>query len=300
MSSEGTLLSSSPFRRDALEGKCVLITGGGTGIGFGIATCMGLHGAKVAIASRRQSVIDEACGKLRRMGVKHVFGSTLDVRNAQSCEKLVADTVRAFGGLDVLVNNAAGNFMVSAENLTENGFRTVLDIDLQGSFRMAKASLGALKASKGLIVNITATLQYKAMPFQLHASAAKAGIDTMTNVLGTEWGADYGIRVVGIAPGPIDGTVGGPNGRVFGGMKGEGKELSATKTFIPLGRFGSVHDIGMTAVFLSTNAGAYINSTTIVVDGGHWHGSSAMYASMKRVIKSKSRKEKATHQSAKL
>ena len=289
-------MQGSPFKSDALAGKVVLITGGGTGIGFGIATCFGLHGAKVAIASRRQNVIDDACAKLRSMGVQHAFGATLDVRNSASCEKLVKTVTDALGPIDVLVNNAAGNFMVSAENLTENGLRTVLDIDLQGSFRMAKAALHTLKQTRGLIINITATLQYKAMPFQLHASAAKAGIDTMTNVLGTEWGADYGIRVVGIAPGPIDGTVGGPNGRVFGGMKGEGKELTATKTFIPLGRFGTVHDIGMAAVFLSTSAGAYINSTTLVVDGGHWHGSSAMYAQMKSVIKRKSSKEKSAHQ----
>lgn len=204
---------SSPFRADILKDRVVLVTGGATGIGLGICRCFGSHGAKVAITARRKDVIDNAVQSLRSEGID-AFGVPGDVRDFSKCENSVKQVVDRFGRLDFLVNNAAGNFMVSAEKLTPNGLATVLGIDLQGCFNMSKACLPYLKKSgsetaSACIINITATLQYKATPFQFHAAAAKAGIDVLTNTLGVEW-AQYGIRCVGIAPGPISGTVGGP------------------------------------------------------------------------------------------
>lgn len=204
----------------------------------------------------------------------------------------MAATVDAFGRLDVLVNNAAGNFMASSEDLSANAFRTVIDIDLQGCFNMSRAAFPHLKlAGSGLVINITATLQYKAMPFQAHASAAKAAIDALTNVQGVEWG-EYGIRVVGIAPGPIAGTVGGPTGRVFGAaMQGNANQKSFIQQFVPLGRWGEVSDIAYTALFLATPAGSYITAEQIVVDGGNWHGTSAYHQRGKAIGKHKTRDE---------
>jgi len=174
----------SDFRADLMAGKTIVITGGATGIGFGIATQFGLHGANVVVGSRRGTVVEEACKKLSAMGIK-CAGTTCDVRSKESCDALANYAVETFNHIDVLVNNAAGNFMSSAEAITENGFRTVIDIDLQGSFNMSKACLPYLKQSgKGVIINITATLHYKSHPFQMHAAAAKAGIDVMTETLG--------------------------------------------------------------------------------------------------------------------
>ena len=238
--------------------------------------------------------------KLRAEGVD-AFGVPGDVRDPEKCKSSVEQVVAHFGRLDYLVNNAAGNFMVSTEELTPNGLATVLGIDLQGCFNMAKAALPHLKkagAEHGLacIINITATLQYKATPFQFHASAAKAGIDVLTNNIGVEW-AEYGIRCVGIAPGPISGTVGGPGGRVFGGAGQAGveaKEPSArfVRRSTPAGRYGRVDDIGLAAVYLCSSAGGFITATTLVVDGGQWHGTSGSYLAAREMIAEKSKSEK--------
>jgi len=199
------------------------------------------------------------------------------------------------------VNNAAGNFMCTAEELSTNGFKTVQEIDLMGTFNTCSAALPYLKRQTGsndlaLIINITATLHYRAFPFQIHAASAKAGVDVITQTLGVEWG-DYGIRVVGIAPGPISGTVGGPGGRVFGMDKSS--PFPGPKNE-PLQRFGELEDIAYTALFLSSSVASYITATTIVVDGGNWHGSYPFYKTLKTSISSKKDKEKETRKKSNL
>ena len=136
----------------------------------------------MVISGRREGPLKEACDKLGGAS-KAVFVSG-DVRDAAQCEKMVAKAVASFGRIDVLVNNAAGNFVTAAEDLSPNALKTVLDIDFHGSFNMAKAALPELKKTRGLIVAISATLYYKHSPFQMHASAAKAAIDVMTNAIG--------------------------------------------------------------------------------------------------------------------
>jgi len=282
----------SPFKNDILKGKVVFVTGGGSGIGFGICRQYGLHGAKVAMMGRRAAVLEESAGKLRAEGID-ALGVQGDVRDFEKCCAAVNEVVAHYGRLDILVNCAAGNFMTPAEKLSSNGFKTVIDIDLVGSFHMCKAAFEPLKASgDALIINISATLHYKARPFQLHAASAKAGIDNITRTLGIEW-AEYGIRSVGIAPGPVAGTEGGPTGRVFG--QG-GRQLSETETrmLCPIGFFGEVEDIALTAVFMASTAARWITSETLVVDGGQWHDVGPMMAMMKKAIVQKSDKEKAT------
>lgn len=303
-------LPESPFRSDCLSGRVVLITGGATGIGYGCAEQFGRHGAKVAIASRRRPVVDEAVSKLQSMGID-AFGVQADVRKYETCVS-AADAVAArYGRIDFLINNAAGNFMVNAENLSPNGLATVLGIDLQGSFHMSKAVLPHMKktapADGGCIVNVTATLQDHATPFQLHAAAAKAGIDVATNTLGVEW-SEYGIRVVGVAPGGIAGTVGGPHGRVFG--KNENKTAKNTAGYetsggdratpdqlrndgVPAGRWGRVQDVALAALYLCSPAATWITATRLVVDGGSVHLARG-YVTAKRAIEAKSAQEKAS------
>uniref|UniRef100_A0A7S3Z5B8 2,4-dienoyl-CoA reductase [(3E)-enoyl-CoA-producing] n=4 Tax=Lotharella globosa TaxID=91324 RepID=A0A7S3Z5B8_9EUKA len=224
---------------------------------------------------RRVHKLEEACSALKAMDAKvQALPVQGDVRDPSKLDKAINVVMSTYGQIDVLVNCAAGNFMCAAEDLLSKGFETVVGIDLQGTFNVSRACLPALKKSKrGLIINISATLQYKAAPFQIHAAAAKAGIDVVTQTLGVEWGSEYGIRCVGIAPGPIAGTTGGPTGRVFGNfLKGQD-----VKDIVPIGRWGETDDIGLTALFLATPAGSYINATTIVVDGGQWHDASRMY-----------------------
>jgi peroxisomal 2,4-dienoyl-CoA reductase len=152
--------------------------------------------------------------------------------------------------------------LCAADQLSSNGFGTVLDIDTKGTFNVCRAAFGSLKESQGQILNISATLHYLATPYQIHVSAAKAGVDAITRNLSVEWGR-YGIRVNGIAPGPIEDTE---------GMKrlvpAEIKEKIAAK--IPVGRFGRIEDIESAALFLCSDAANYINGVTLVVDGGHW------------------------------
>lgn len=243
------------------------------------------HGAQVVISGRREGPLKEAVASLPKGTAAYVTG---DVRDYASCENMIAKAVSEFGRVDILVNNAAGNFVSAAEDLTPNAFRTVLDIDLQGSFNMSKAALEELKKTKGVVISISATLYYKTTPFQLHASAAKAAIDVMTNQLGVEWGAEYGIRAISIAPGPIADTVGGPTGRVFG----TGGKVPDVRTIVPIGRFGTVDDIANTVLFVSSPAGSFINATRIVVDGGHWHEASAGFLRGREFVKQKSAAEK--------
>lgn len=173
--------------------------------------CTGLHGAKIAISGRRQAVLDSACQSLRSDGITAI-GLQGDVREAEACERWVAEATQQLGGLDILVNCAAGNFLATAEQLTQKGFKTVMDIDAVGTFTMSRAAFKALAASSSpAVINISATLQYGATWYQVHASAAKAAVDSITRSLALEWG-EYGIRVNGIAPGPIEGTAGGQQG----------------------------------------------------------------------------------------
>ena len=197
----------SPFREDCLRGLVVLVTGGGSGIGLGISEAFAAHGARLTLFGRRAAVLEESCRSLRERWPSCVASACRgDVRDTDSCAAAVAACLE-HGRLDVLVNCAAGNFMCAAEELTPKAFRTVVDIDLQGTYNMCSAALGALSGPRGrpatagspLVINISATLHYKALPFQAHACAAKAGIDALTSTLGLEYGCEHGVRVVGIA-----------------------------------------------------------------------------------------------------
>jgi len=255
-------MSASPFKNDILKGQVCLITGGGTGINFGIGQILGNHGAKLAIIGRRTNVLEEACQKFKKEGIEAV-GFQGDVRDAKSCEKVVESVIKHYGRLDLLINGAAGNFLCAAQDLSANAFQTVIGIDLLGTFNMSKAAFNALCESKGSIINISATLHYGATIYQTHASAAKAGVDSVTRSLAIEWGK-HGIRVNGIAPGPIAETE---------GMKrlGAGIGEEAVSGKIPMRRFGTTHEIGYAALFLASKvASGYISGDTLVVDGASW------------------------------
>ena len=249
------------FAEDILQGKVAFVTGGGTGITGGIARAFAAHGAKLAITSRKEENLIAQKQFIEESGGK-CFAVAADVRDFDAVQNAIAKTVEEFGHIDIIVNGAAGNFLCAAEQLSPNGFGTVVDIDTKGTFNVCRAAFEELKKSQGQILNISATLHYLATPMQIHVSAAKAGVDAITRNLSAEWGR-HGIRVNGIAPGPIEDTEGMKR------LLPEALKEKITKK-IPLGRFGRIKDIENAALFLTSDAASYINGVTLVVDGGHW------------------------------
>ena len=254
-------MAGKVFADDILAGKVAFVTGGGTGITGGIARAFAAHGARLAIISRKEENLIPMKQFIEENGGECIAIPS-DVRVYDGIEKAVDQTLDKFGKIDIVVNGAAGNFLCAADELSANGFGTVVDIDTKGTFNVCRAAFPALKESKGQVLNISATLHYLATPMQIHVSAAKAGVDAITRNLSVEWGR-HGIRVNGIAPGPIEDTE---------GMKRllmpELKDKIVRK--IPLGRFGRIEDIESAALFLASDAASFINGVTLVVDGGSW------------------------------
>lgn len=249
------------FAENILQGKVAFVTGGGTGITGGVAQAFAEAGAKIAITSRKIENLEKMRETIEAKGGE-CLAVAADVRNYEAVEKAVAATVEKFGRIDIVVNGAAGNFLCKAEELSANGFATVVDIDAKGTFNVCRAAFEELKKNQGQILNISATLHYLATPYQIHVSAAKAAVDAITRNLSVEWG-QYGIRVNGIAPGPIEDTEG------MSRLVPEPVKEKLKKR-IPLKRFGRIKDIENSALFLCSGAANYINGVTLVVDGGHW------------------------------
>ncbi|MDQ3666895.1 MAG: SDR family oxidoreductase [Acidobacteriota bacterium] len=254
-------MSKKIFSDGILNERVAFVTGGGTGITGGVARALAEAGARVVLVSRKMEHLQPAADAINQAG-GNASAVSADVRNPEEVEKAIAATVQQFGKLDIVVNGAAGNFLCAAEELSPNGFGTVVDIDLKGTFNVCRAAFADLKKNRGQILNISATLHYLGTPMQLHVSAAKAGVDALTRNLAVEWGR-HGIRVNAIAPGPIGDTE---------GMKRLVSEPIKEKLRqrIPLGRFGEIADIEKAAVFLCSDAAAFVNGTILVVDGGHW------------------------------
>lgn len=237
-------------------------------------------------------MLDAAAEALQADGCGPVLPLQGDVRSADACSGWVRDVVARFGSLHILVNCAAGNFLAEAENLSQGGFKAVMDIDAVGTFTASTAALPALREAASasgasspsqqnqenkaypVVINISATLHYGATWFQAHACAAKAAVDALTRALALEWG-EYGVRVVGVAPGPIKGTAGlsklAPLGAA-GTTPSSGPspmELMVARS-VPLGRLGEREDIAWACVYLSSAAGRYVSGETLVVDGAAW------------------------------
>lgn len=251
------------FAEGILAGRVALVTGGGTGITGGVARALAAAGARVLLVSRKMEHLEPAAEVIRQSGGE-ALPFAADVRRIEEVERAVAAAVEHYGKLDTVVNGAAGNFLCAAEELSPNGFGTVVDIDLKGTFNVCRAAFAELEKNAGSasILNISATLHYVGTPYQLHVSAAKAGVDALTRNLAVEWGRK-GIRVNAIAPGPIEETEG-----MMRLVPAPLKEKM--RRSIPLGRFGRIRDVEQAAVFLSSDAASFINGAVLVVDGGHW------------------------------
>ena len=190
------------FDKELLQGKNIIVTGGGTGLGNSMATRFAELGANLVITSRREDIINDAAKELRKSGGK-VVAVPCDVRDPDQVEKMVGKTVDKLGSVDILLNNAAGNFISPTENLSPNAFKTVIDIVLNGTFHCTQAAGKIMRKNKsGTILNIVTTYAWTGSGYVVPSACAKAGVLAMTRSLAVEW-AKYGIRTVAIAPGPF-------------------------------------------------------------------------------------------------
>ena len=263
---------------DLFKGKTVFVTGGGSGINLGVAKNFAALGANIAICGRTQSKLDAAAEELRALDAR-VCVVAADVRDFAALEAAFARSNDELGPMDVLVCGAAGNFLVPAEQLSPNGFKTVIDIDLVGSFNASRAAFEQLRQTRGCLIYISAGMAYMPHAFQVHVGAAKAGIDMLMKNLALEWGR-HGIRANSIVPGPIEGTEG--LNRLT-----DAAQKQAFLDAVPLRRFGSVDDIGQTAAFLASPLAAYITGCVVVCDGGqNLPGSALFNAGAERMLRS--------------
>ncbi len=251
----------SVFADDLLAAKVVLITGGGTGLGLAMARCFGSVGGRIVIASRSAEHVEAGAETLRGDGID-VLPLVCDVRDPDQVRDTVAATIERFGRLDVLVNNAAGNFVVRAEDLSVGGWKAVTRIVLDGSWFCSQAAYPQMKKQGGgNILNILATYAEGAGTLTAHSAAGKAGVLALTRTLAVEW-APAGIRVNAIAPGPVE-------------TYGAGSRLWDTEAArasiidkLPMARFGEEREVADTATFLISDAASYITGVMLPVDGG--------------------------------
>ena len=253
------------FRPDLLAGRTAFLAGATSGINLAIAQRFVELGAQVYVISRKPEKVEAAVALLG----PRAAGRAADVREFEAVETAMQECVARCGAIDIVVSGAAGNFLARAAELSPKGFRTVIDIDLIGSFHVLKAAYPHLRRPGGVAINISALQSFQPAQAQVHACAAKAGIDQMMRCLALEWGPE-GIRVNSIAPGPIAGTEG--MSRLTPTPEAE-QRLTST---IPLGRYGDKADIADLAVFLASDAARNISGALIVSDGGQTVGAGAI------------------------
>lgn len=252
------------FESGLLKEKTIIITGGGTGLGKSMATRFAELGANLVITSRRQDVIDNTAEELRQYGGK-VLAITCDVRDPEQVQSMVDQTVSELGSIDILLNNAAGNFISPTEDLSPNGFKTVVDIVLNGTFNCIQAAGKVMRESDGgVILNIVTTYAWTGSGYVVPSACAKAGVLAMTRSLAVEW-AKYGIRTVAIAPGPFP-TKGAWSRLAPPGLGIQKKMINR----VPLKRVGEHEELANLASYLVSDQAGYINGEVVTIDGGEW------------------------------
>src|SRR5512132_3047199 len=251
---------SEVFGDKVLAGKTAVITGGGSGINFEIARRYAEHGARVSLIGRTREKLDNAAGEISAAGGV-ASGHPADVRDYDALAAAIKSARDEHGEIDLVVCGAAGNFPAPALGMSANGFKSVIDIDLLGTFNTCRAVFEHLNRPGASIINISAMQAFTPMPMQAHVCAAKAGVDMLTKCLALEWGSE-GVRVNSIAPGAVDDTEGmrrlAPTPEIR-------KQLTRA---IPLQRFATKDEIADLALFLSSDAARFITGAVVVCDGG--------------------------------
>lgn len=242
------------------SGRHVFVAGGSSGINLAIGETFAGLGARVTLVSRTPEKVEAAAAALREKGAEAI-GLSADVRDADAIRGALATATERFGPIDVLVSGAAGNFLAPATGMSANGFRTVIDIDLNGTFNVLRGAHEFLRKPGAAILNISAPQSINPTAFQAHVCAAKAGIDMLTRVLAIEWGPE-GIRVNSLVPGPIGNTEGvrrlAPSDEMLRRMEGS----------VPLGRLGTTDEVARMAVMLCSPLASFVTGTVLTVDGG--------------------------------
>ena len=250
------------FQENTLEGKVAFISGGTSGINLGIAKSMARLGAKISVIGRNLDKAVKAAGEISAEGKHEAIAFSADVRDYAAVNSAILATVEKFGPLDIVVAGAAGNFFAPAIDISPNGFKTIIDIDLIGSYHVFRAAFDHCNKPGARFIAITAPQAVNPTPLQAHVCAAKAGVNALLKTLAMEWGP-AGICVNGISPGLTAETEGLK--RLFATEPEAGQKLVNA---LPLRHLGSVDDIGAAAVYLSSDLGKYITGTILDIDGG--------------------------------
>ena len=251
---------ASGMKEGALAGKVAFIAGGSSGINLGVAQHFARQGAKVALISRSADKIAAAAKTITDEGFEAI-GMAADVRDYAAVEQALRDTAAKFGKVDIVLSGAAGNFVAPALGMSANGFKTVVDIDLIGTFNVFRACFDFLNRPGASLIAITAGQAVRPSMFQAHVCAAKAGINMLTKCLAMEWGP-AGVRVNAVSPGPIADTEG------MRRLAPSDDAEARIKARIALRDYGAKSDIAEAATFLSTESARYITGAIITVDGG--------------------------------
>jgi NAD(P)-dependent dehydrogenase (short-subunit alcohol dehydrogenase family) len=253
------------FLPGILTGRVAIVTGGGTGIGRAIALELAELGADVVVASRDPQHLEPTAEEIRALGPRSLAIPT-DIRIPAQVEALVEQTVAQLGKIDIQVNNAGGQYPGPAEELSVEGWRSVIDLNLNGTFYCSQvAARQMMSTGGGSIVNIVANFGLRAAPGLVHSAAARAGVINLTQTLALEW-AKHNIRVNAVAPGVIM-TEG-----ALSEMLISPEAIERIERAIPLKRLGTPEDVAHAVTFLVSDAAAYITGETIAADGGNWHG----------------------------
>lgn len=255
--------SQTMLPTDSFQNQVILITGGGTGLGLAMGLAFSQLGATIAVASRKQSNRDKGVAAIQSAGGQ-ALGVELDVRQPEEIAAAFNQIEAKAGPVNVLINNAAGNFPVRAENLSPNGWKAVTGIVLDGSFFCAQEfhRRAVERQEPGAVLNILGTFIHGGAPGHVHSAAAKAGVHSMTETLAVEWAPD-GIRVNAVAPGIF------PHADHSDDMRANRPEgYEAEKSRIPLGRTGRLEELGWAATFLCSRYAGFITGHMLIIDGG--------------------------------
>jgi len=247
------------FARDLLKDRVIVVTGGGTGLGAEMVRRFAELGAKIAVLGRRKEKLDAILSQ-----IGGGLALPCDVRDAKAVQEAADRVATEMGRVDGLVNNAAGNFLAAAEDISPNGFKTVVDIVLNGTFHCTTAfGRKMIENKRGAIVNIVTTYAWTGSAFVLPSACAKAGVLMLTRSLAVEWAA-YNIRLNAIAPGPV------PTEGAFSRLMPDPAFEEQARNRVPLKRFGTPREIADAAAFLLSDGAGYVTGDCLVVDGGEW------------------------------